>query len=181
MKASSFSMCNNSGLLTPESNPTEFKYFVHSRSHAAAASRVRYMARCNRQTIPGGSFASGGGSTYNSRNTSLHRCAFSTSMKLSFNGRLFRDTLLVMASEISNLTASRSGVDAKKFALTSSVFVSFLHLFRHQPATNFWRPLIPFICVDPPRLDHSVRTTFRSWDATVHISGSRKPPVSSST
>ena len=67
-------------------DPPEFNVSVSSRSHAAAASRVPYMARCNRQTIPGGSSASGGGSTYNSRNTSLHRCAFFTSMKLSFNG-----------------------------------------------------------------------------------------------
>ena len=64
---------------------------------------------CNRQTMSGGSFASGGGSKYNSRNTSLHRCAFFT------YGRLFRDTLLVMASEIRNLTASRGVVGAKKF------------------------------------------------------------------
>ena len=118
---------------------------VHSRSHAAAASRVPYMARCNRQTISGGSFASGGGSTYNSRNTSLHRCALFTSMKLSFNGRLFRDTLLVKTSEIRNLTASRGGSACEEVRALLLCVAAFLHLFRHQPATNFWRPLVHFV------------------------------------
>ena len=122
--------------------------------HAAAASRVPYMARCNRRTMTGGSFASGGGSTYNSRNTSLHRCAFFTSMKLSFNGQPFRDTLLVMASENRNLTASRC---EEVNALLLRV-VALLHLLRHQPATNFWRRFVPFICADLSRLDHCVRT-----------------------
>ena len=49
-------------------------------------------------------------------------------MKLSFNGRLFRDTLLIMVSEIRNLTASRGGVDAKKFAFSSSVLLRFFIL-----------------------------------------------------
>ena len=130
MKASDFSHFNNAGLLTPDSNPSEFNVFVHSRSHAAAASRVPYMARCNRQTTPGCWFASGGSSTYNSRNTSsMHRCAFFTSMKLSFNGRLFRDALFVMVSEIRNLISSRCGVDAKKFALSSSMLLLFFTSF----------------------------------------------------
>ena len=105
MKASNFLQFNNDGLLKPDSNPTEFNVFVHSRSDAAAASSMPYMARCNRQTMSS-SCASDGGSTYNSRNTSPHRCAFLTYMTPSFNGRLFRDTLVVLASEIRNLTAS---------------------------------------------------------------------------
>ena len=91
------------------------------------------IVKCaNRQTVSGGSFTLGGGSTYNTRNTSLHKCASCTSVILSFNGRLFRDTLLVMASEITNLIVSRGGVDAKKFALSSSVFLRFFTSF----ATN---------------------------------------------
>ena len=73
---------------------------------------------------------------------------------------LFRDTLLVMASEIRNLTASRGGVDAKKFAL-SSVLLRFSTSF--ATGNEFLETVRP-LCVDPSRLDHFVRTL--SWDAT---------------
>ena len=47
--------------------------------------------------------------------------------------------------------------------------VAFLQLFRHQTATNFWRPLVPFVCVDLARLDYFVRTNFSNWDTAVHL------------
>ena len=113
-----------------KNRPQPSSTFGYTHSHAAAASRVLFMARCNRQTMSGGSFASGGSSTYNSRNTSPHRCVFFTSTKLIFNDRLFRDTLMVMASEIRKLTASRGGGCEEVRALLLCV-VAFLHLLRH--------------------------------------------------
>ena len=69
----------------------------------------------------GGSFTSGGGSTYRVGNISLNKCTFFMWMKLSFNGRLFPDTFWVIASEIRKWTGSRGGAEAKKFALSSAV------------------------------------------------------------
>ena len=76
--------------------------------------------------------------------------------------------------------------------------VAFLHPLSPPAATNFWRPHVPFICVDPPRLDYFVRTDLSNWGheqytcilrypansstrALLTISGSRKPPLTSST
>ena len=119
----------------------------------------RPACRCNRQTVSDGSFASDGGSKCNARNTSRNKCALFTSVKLTFEGRLFRDTLLVMTPEIRNLTASRSGVGYEEVRALLPCVVAFLHLLRHQPAKNVWRSFVSFVCVNPPRLDHFVRTT----------------------
>ena len=72
-------------------------------------------------------------------------------------------------SQIRNLTASRGGSGCEEVRSLLGV-VAFLHLLRHQPATNFWRPLGPlYFGVDPSRLHHFVRTTLINWDATVHL------------
>ena len=146
MIASIFSLSSNAGLLHPDSNPTEFNVFVHSRSHAAAASRVPHMGRCNRQTIPGGSSASGGGSTYNSRKhfaaqmCLLHvnetHLQWSIVSRYSF-GHGFRNQ---------KLGCSRCGVDAKKFALSSSVWLRFFTSF----ATNWQRISVRPLCLCRP-------------------------------
>ena len=70
---------------------------------------------------------------------------FLTTVKLSFNGRFVRDTLLVVASEIRNCTASRCVVDAKTLALSSLCCCVF-----SPPSLS--------VCIDPHRLDHFVRT-----------------------
>ena len=122
---------------TPDSNPTVFCVRVKSRSHAVAASRVPYIARCNRQTVSGGSFASGSGSTHDTRTTSLHKGAFfhvdetelqRTTVSRHFLGHGFRNQKLDCIKRWSGCEEVR--------ALLFCV-VAFLHLLRHQPATNF--------------------------------------------
>ena len=71
------------------------------RAHPLSFPRSCHVTRAVRQTRSG-PFASGGRSTYNSRNTSLHICASFTSMNLSFIRQSFPDALLVMAFEIRN-------------------------------------------------------------------------------
>ena len=135
--ASRFSQCSNAGLLTPDSNPTEFNVFVHSRSHAAAASRVPFMARCNRQTISGGSFALGGGSTYNSRNTSLHRCAFFNVSETQLQRSIVSRYSLGHGFRNQKLDCFMRWSGCEEVRRSRLCVVAFLHLFRHQPGNEF--------------------------------------------
>ena len=93
-------------------------------------------------------------------------------LKLNFNGRLSRDILLDRASDIGNLTAPRAVVDAKKYALSSTL--------RFQPEVNVGIQFLFFICVHRARLDLCVRTTFSRSDPTTHMNLGRYPSVSSS-
>ena len=69
MDASSFSQFSNAALLKPDSNTTACNVRVHTRSDAAAASRVPYMALGNLKTMLSGSFASSGCSKLSQRFT----------------------------------------------------------------------------------------------------------------
>ena len=122
----------------------------------------RWVARTS-QTRPGGSFASGGGSTHISRNTSLHlMCHFhvnETQLQRSIVSRYsfghgFRNQKLELLQEVEWMRRSSRS--------PSSVLLRFFTSF----TTN---PFVSFICVDSPRLDHSVRTTLSNWDTTVHL------------
>ena len=133
MDASSFLQSSDAGLLTPDSNPTAFNVCVHSRSHAAAVTRavrgslqppdnIQLFVRCQRRF-----------DIQLSQHFATQVCLFHASETL-----LQWSTISRYSLGHRNLTASRSVVDAKKFALSSSVLFAFLHLLRHQLETDFW-------------------------------------------
>ena len=101
------------------------------------------MARCNRQTISGGSFTSGGDSTYNSRNTvTTQMCLFHVN-ETQLQRLIVSSYSLGHGFQNQKLDCFKRWSGCEEVHALSLCVVAFLHLFRHQSATNFWRPLVP--------------------------------------